>query len=253
MKFLLKIAYCGTSYHGWQVQKNGKSVQGELCRAADEIFGQGAKITGCSRTDSGVHAQEYFCTLELQMNAPAIPESRIPAAMNTRLSEDITVYEARRVCDGFHARYNVKSKTYEYIFDNGAYRNPFLVGRAWHIPKPLDDKLMNEAARGFVGEHDFAAFMASGSSVNDTVRTVYGAEVVRDGGNVIFRVSANGFLYNMVRIMAGTLYEVSIGKISLCEIEKIIQSKERKNAGITAPPDGLYLKKVDYGCDAAAK
>ena len=213
MKILLKLAYCGTKYCGWQVQKNGTSVQGLLCIAAEQIYGAPVKITGCSRTDSGVHAREYYVTLETPSSAPAIPESRIPAALNTHLPEDITVFEAKEVDKEFHARYSVKTKTYEYVFDNGVQRDPFFLDRAWHISKHLDEKAMNEAAQGFVGTHDFSAFMASGSSVKDTVRTVTSAKVVREGDKVVFLVSANGFLYNMVRIMAGTLYEVSIGKV----------------------------------------
>ena len=246
MKILLKIAYCGTAYCGWQVQKNGVSVQGLLCDAAKEIYGDGVKVTGCSRTDSGVHAKEYCCTLDLPMMAPEIPESRIPAALNRHLPDDVTVYTATAVGDDFHARYSVKQKTYEYVFDNFEHKNPFLVGRAWHIPKKLDEKIMDEAAKAFVGTHDFSSFMASGSSVQDTVRTVSYATVIRDGDLVKFCVRADGFLYNMVRIMAGTLYEVSIGKIDKNDIPNIIADKNRKKAGITAPPDGLYLVCVEY-------
>lgn len=246
MKLLLKLAYCGTAYCGWQVQKNGISVQGELCRASKEVYGQDVKITGCSRTDSRVHAREYFCTLEAPKNAPKIPESRLPSALNRYLSQDITVISAREVDASFHARYDVKEKTYEYIFDNGEQRDPFLFERAWHIPKPLDEKIMNEAAKSFIGEYDFKAFMASGSSVKDTVRRVTNASVVREGDKVIFRVSANGFLYNMVRIMAGTLRDISIGKIDAKDIKKIIDGKDRKKAGLTAPADGLYLINVKY-------
>ena len=246
MKLLLKIAYDGRGYCGWQVQKNGKSVQGELCRAAGEIYGVGVAVTGCSRTDSGVHAKEYFCTLETPKDAPEIPLLSIPRALNSNLPEDITVYDAVEVGQDFHARYGVKEKTYEYVFDNGVCRDPFLFSRAWHIPKRLDDALMNEAAALFVGEYDFSAFMASGSSVTDTVRRVSAASVRREGEKVIFSVTANGFLYNMVRIMAGTLRDVSIGKISALSVKEIILSKDRRKAGITAPPDGLYLTKVVY-------
>ena len=246
MKILIKIAYDGKNYCGWQVQKNGISVQSKICEAASGIYGCEVKVTGCSRTDSGVHAKEYFCTLEMPTGAPVVPESRIPSAFNSHLPEDITVVSARAVNDDFHARYDVKSKTYEYVFDNGEQRDPFLFERAWHIPKRLDADKMNEAAQGFVGEYDFAAFMASGSSVTDTVRRITDATVIRDGDKVIFRVSGNGFLYNIVRIMAGTLYYVSIGKIESKEIKEIILSKDRKRAGITAPAGGLYLYTVRY-------
>ena len=246
MKILLRLAYDGARYCGWQVQKNGQSVQGALCDAARIIYGSDVKITGCSRTDSGVHAREYYCTLETEASAPKIPTERIPAALNSELCEDIAVFSAEAVDDAFHARYDVKEKTYEYVFDNGTCRDPFLFGRAWHIPKRLDEIKMNEAAAAFVGEYDFSAFMSSGSSVTDTVRRVTGAEVIRQGDKVIFRVSANGFLYNMVRIMAGTLRDVSLGKIKSDGIKDVILSKKREMAGITAPADGLYLVKVVY-------
>lgn len=246
MKILLKAAYDGKSYCGWQVQKNGKSVQGEICRAAREVYGTEVKITGCSRTDSGVHALEYCFTLEAPEGAPVIPAERLPSALNVKLNGDITVFSAEAVPQDFHARYSVKQKTYEYRIDNGFYRDPFKVGYAWHLKKPLDEKIMNEAAKEFMGRYDFSAFMASGSDVTDTVRTVTHAEVTRDGSEVIFRVSADGFLYNMVRIMVGTLTEVSYGRLSPSDIKPIILSKDRKRAGVTAPPDGLYLKSVEY-------
>lgn len=246
MKILLKLAYDGRNYCGWQVQKNGDSVQGALCNAAEEIYRERVKITGCSRTDSGVSAKEYYCTLETSENAPRIPVERIPVALNTNLREDITVYSALEVQQDFHARYNVKSKRYEYIIDNGEYRDPFLLGKAWHLKNRLDEEKMDRAAKAFIGRRDFAAFMASGSDVTDTVRTVSCACVKRQGKEVIFSVEADGFLYNMVRIMVGTLTEVAYGRIKENEIEDIISSKDRQRAGITAPPDGLYLAKVFY-------
>lgn len=246
MKILLKASYDGSGYCGWQVQKNGVSVQGEISRAGREVYGTDVKITGCSRTDSGVHALCYCFTLEAPENAPKIPFDRLPTALNIKLNDDITVFSAEEVPDGFHARYSVKGKTYEYRIDNGVYRNPFKVGYAWHLKRPLDEKIMNSAARAFIGKHNFAAFMASGSDITDTVREVTHAEVIREGSEVIFRVSADGFLYNMVRIMTGTLTEVAYGKICVEDMEDIILSADRKRAGITAPPDGLYLKSVEY-------
>ncbi len=246
MKILLKIAYNGNNYCGWQVQKNGISVQGELCRAASEMYGCEVAVTGCSRTDAGVHALEYFCTLQPGEGAPVIPTERIPYALNVRLNEDVTVFFAQEVDNSFHARYNVKSKTYEYVIDNGSFRDPFQYGRAWHLKRELDELRMDQAAKAFVGKHDFSAFMASGSSVKDTVRTVREASVRREGRNVVFTVSADGFLYNMVRIMTGTLTDVSYGKFAPEDIDRIIRSQSRNMAGRTAPPEGLYLKRVEY-------
>ena len=246
MKILIKIAYDGKNYCGWQVQKNGVSVQGSVCEAAMQVYGEKVNVTGCSRTDSGVHAREYFCTLEASENAPSVPLDRLPTALNRYLPEDITVFCAEAVDGEFHARYGVREKTYEYVFDNGAQRDPFLFKRAWHITKRLDEEAMNSAAKGFIGNYDFSAFMASGSSVTDTVRKITDASVIRTGDKVVFSVTGNGFLYNMVRIMAGTLYYVSIGKIDKDGIVDIIKSGDRALAGITAPPDGLYLTAVKY-------
>ena len=246
MKILLKIAYDGRNYCGWEVQKNGISIQGELCRAAQETYHEPVKITGCSRTDSGVSAKEYFCTLETSANAPRIPFDRLPTALNVKLPEDITVFSAEEVSEEFHPRYSVKNKTYKYVIDNGEYRDPFQKGKAWHLGKPLDESKMDRAAKAFVGKYDFSAFMASGSSVTDATRTVMRAEVTREGSRVIFTVSADGFLYNMVRIMTGTLVDVAYGKIKEDEIGDIIDSKDRSRAGMTAPPDGLYLFEVLY-------
>ena len=246
MKILLKAAYDGKNYCGWQVQKNGVSVQGEISRAAKEAYGVDVKVTGCSRTDSGVHALAYCFTVETPDGAPCIPLLRLPTALNVRLNEDITVFSAEEVESDFHARYFVKQKTYEYRIDNGPYRDPFKVGYAWYLKKPLDERVMDTAAKHFIGKKDFSAFMASGSDVTDTVREVKHAEVTREGDTVIFRVSADGFLYNMVRIMVGTLTDVSYGKIAPSDLPDIISSGERKKAGITAPPDGLYLKNVEY-------
>lgn len=246
MKILLKIAYDGAEYCGWQVQKNALSVQGALCDAARNVYGDDVKVTGCSRTDSGVHAREYFCTLEIPNNSADIPCERIPGALNRYLAQSITVFSAEKVMDEFHPRYCAKQKTYRYVFDNGEQRDPFMADRAWHIPKKLNEIEMDRAAKEFIGKYDFEAFMASGSSVEDTVRQIFDASVKRQGDLVIFEVTGNGFLYNMVRIMAGTLYYVSIGKLCVEDINKIILQKDRRLAGITAPAHGLYLWSVTY-------
>ena len=246
MKILMHLSFLGTNYCGYQIQPNGITVQQRLNEATRALFGYDCESVGCSRTDSGVHALEYYCTLDVPENAPKIPVDRVPSALNVRLPESITVYEAKEVGSDFHARYSVKKKTYEYVIDNGYQRDPFLFGRAWHIKTPLDADKMNEAAKSFIGKHDFSAFMASGSEIEDATRTVFDAEVERVGERVLFRVTADGFLYNMVRIMMGTLADVSCGRIEAGEIGRIIELCERKNAGVTAPADGLYLKHVEY-------
>ncbi len=246
MKYLLTIAYDGRRYCGYQVQKNGITVQEELCRAAEAVFGRPCPITGCSRTDSGVHAKDFKAALEVDGDTPSIPPEKVAIAMNCHLPEDIAVLSSCEVADAFHPRYDVTEKEYRYLIHNAPPRNPFLAGRAWHYPRALDVAVMNDAAQAFVGEHDFAAFMASGSDVTDTTRTIYACRVDREGDTVAVTVSGNGFLYNMVRIMVGTLVAVSEGKISPCQIPQILRSCDRSRAGITAPACGLYLNRVTY-------
>ena len=245
MKILLTISYVGSAYCGWQVQKNGRSVQETVQDAVEETFGKRYPVTGCSRTDSGVHARGFKCTVDIDEKAPRIPEGRIPIAMNTRLPDDVAVREAAYVEDDFHARYSVKSKRYEYVIHNSSLRDPFLAGRAWTVPQHLDETVMDRAAQDFIGTHDFTSFRAAGSDVPDSVRTVYGASVRREGDTVVFSVCADGFLYNMVRIMVGTLVDISRGSISE-SVSEIINARDRKNAGQTAPPDGLTLAEVFY-------
>lgn len=245
MKILLTISYVGTAYCGWQVQKNGRSVQQTVQDAVEQVFGKRYPVTGCSRTDSGVHARGFRCTVDTDGQAPSIPADRIPIAMNTKLPDDVAVKSAEYVDGDFHARYSVKSKRYEYVICNSAIRDPFLAGRVWNVPQPLDETVMDRAAKEFIGKHDFTSFRAAGSDVPDSVRTVYGASVTRDGERIIFSVQADGFLYNMVRIMIGTLVDISRGGISE-SISDIINARDRKKAGQTAPPDGLTLAEVFY-------
>ena len=252
MKLLLTLSYLGTDFCGYQVQNNARTVQGELNAAAKALFGTECDITGCSRTDSGVHANCFCATVTergLGGLETRIDVSRIPMAMNAHLPSDISVLSAKFVEDDFHPRYDVQYKEYVYRICNTPVRNPFEEGRAWHIPFVYDEETvarMNEAANAFVGEHDFSAFMASGSSVESTVRHVKYARVERVGDLINFTVAADGFLYNMVRIMTGTLVAVAQNRIKPCEIGAIIASKDRKNAGQTAPAEGLYLNRVVY-------
>jgi tRNA pseudouridine38-40 synthase len=247
MKYLLKLTYCGTNFAGFQVQPNANTVQAELMRAAEKIFTVPCKITGCSRTDSGVHALEYFATLECSEGGAKIAPEKLPRALDSVLPSDIAVMAAKNVPDDFAVRRAVEGKEYVYVLWNEPYGNPFLANRSWHYTKPLNIEKMNEAAKKIVGRQDFASFMASGSDIEDTVRTVSRCEVVCSGdGTYRVYVAADGFLYNMVRIIVGTLVYVSEGKISPEEIGGIIEAKDRKKAGKTAPADGLYLNKVSY-------
>ncbi len=249
MKILLKIRFVGTNYAGYQIQNNAPTVQGELCRAAERLFGTECDVTGCSRTDSGVHANMFCAAVTnhgLQSLETTVPTDKIPRAMNAFLPPDIAVISAQEKENDFHPRYDVKSKEYVYLIQNSGERDPFMADRCLFYPKRLDVEKMNEAALKFVGEQDFASYMASGSKVESTVRTIYSASVTREGDMIKFSVRGNGFLYNMVRIMTGTLLAVGEGRISPCEIESITQSLDRKRAGSTAPACGLYLNDVEY-------
>ena len=252
MKVLLKISYLGTAYCGYQVQPNGVSIQQKLNEAARAVFGFDCDIVGCSRTDSGVHANAFCAAVSKKGSSDLptqIPIERIPLAMSAYLPADIAVFAAEWVEDGFHPRYDVKEKEYLYRFYNRAVRSPFEENRAAHIPKPITDeglRQMNLAAQTLCGTQDFAAYMAQGSSVKSTVRTITRAEVYREGDAVIFRVAADGFLYNMVRILAGTLLAVGQGKLTPNDVQAITQSRDRSRAGSTMPACGLYLNRVEY-------
>lgn len=252
MKILLKISYVGTAYCGYQVQPNGVSIQQRLNEATEAVFGHPCDIVGCSRTDSGVHANE-FCAAVTQKGSPElqthIPIGRIPLALSAYLPEDICVFDACWVEDDFHPRYDVKEKEYLYRFYNRAVRNPFEENRSAHIPKKISDNglhSMDLAAKTLCGTHDFAAYMAQGSSVKSTVRTITHASVERVGDLILFRVAADGFLYNMVRILAGTLLEVGQEKMSIEDFVRVTELRDRTLAGSTMPACGLYLNRVIY-------
>ena len=252
MKLLLYLSYLGSDFCGYQVQPEHRTVQGELCRASQELFGFDCDITGCSRTDSGVHAN-MFCATVTKRGEDAldtnISAERITSAINAHLPPDISVWRAEWRESDFHPRYDVKYKEYIYRIYNRRERNPFEEGRSFHYPRIISESAlnnMNKAAQNLLGEHDFSAFMAQGSRVESTVRNIYYANVERAGDVIVFRVAADGFLYNMVRILAGTLISVAEGKISPNEIKDIIQSCDRSRAGMTAPAHGLYLNKVQY-------
>lgn len=242
---LLKIQYDGTNYSGWQTQNNAKAIQ-DIVEAALSVLHKGAKVPviGCSRTDAGVHALGYCCNFTTELT---IPGEKFSFAINPLLPEDIRVVESMEMAEDFHARYSVKSKTYIYKFYPGVFECPLLRNQAWHVKGNPDPELMDKAAKAFIGTHDFTAFMATGGYPTTTVRTIFDASVTTDNnGMFTFSVTGDGFLYNMVRIMTGTVYYAGVGKIPVDIISDIIASKDRKRAGITAPAHGLYLYKVNY-------
>ncbi len=242
-RMLLTLSYDGTAYHGWQIQPNGITVQQVLQEGLFKVLGKPTGATGCSRTDAGVHAKEFCCHIDCDDN---IPDSAFLRGLNSALPSDIAVKEVKQVAADFHARYNAKGKTYKYRILNSNIKDPFLSRYSWQIERKLDADKMNAFCERIVGTHDFYAFSSSGRTVEDTVRTVSDCFAERNGDEILLTVTANGFLYNMVRIIVGTAIEVSDGKINPIDTEEIFKSKRRDLAGVTAKPEGLMLWKVYY-------
>ena len=247
MKYFAKIKYLGTAFHGFQVQPGLRTVQGELNTALAQALGHQCKVTGCSRTDAGVHANEFCLTVDCE--GATVPAEKLPIAVARFLPVDLSLFYAEECSDDFHPRYDVKEKEYLYRIINRPIYDPFEYGRAWFLSRPITDSglgLMNKAAEQFVGKFDFSAFMSEGSDVEDRVRNVTSLKIDRKGDLIEIRISADGFLYNMVRIIVGTLAEVAFGRIAADSIGDIIASCDRSRAGMTAPADGLYLNRVIY-------
>ena len=241
---LLSMCYDGTNYHGWQIQKNALTVQEVFQNALLKILNEDVDIKGCSRTDSGVHANMYCISVKINSN---IPCERLKMAMNRFLPKDIAIKNVAEVPMDFHARYSCRGKEYIYKIWNKQVRNPFLHGRAFHYWYKIDVGKLNLAAKNFIGTHDFTSFCTLDSrNPENMIRTVKDFVVSRNDGLVTIKVTADGFLYNMVRIIAGTLVEVGLEKIEPEKIEEIIKEGKRENAGKTLPPNGLYLVDVKY-------
>lgn len=247
MKYLIELKYMGTRYHGFQYQIKYPTIQSKLMDASNKLFdSDDAQIIGCSRTDSGVSANQYYAVLTV--TGASIDEENIPKALNTYLPDDIAVYNAKRVNDEYNLHEEVIGKKYIYSIQNDKVKNPFCSDRTFFYPKELNIEKMNEACKYIIGKHDFKTFMASGSDITDTVRTVYDLHVeqTKEYGSSLVNISitGDGFLYNMVRIISGTLVEVSEGKIEPSMISEIIKSGVRKKAGRTLPGQGLRLERV---------
>ncbi len=239
----LRLMYVGTAYHGWQVQKNAITVAETLEKALSSTVQHLVKCVGVGRTDAGVHAEIYVANFR---TTSRIPCDRIPLAVNTRLPEDIVVEKATEVPPEFNAIGSCIQKEYTYRIYNSRIGNAFYVNRAWFYPKKLEEAVMQQAADVFVGTHDFSAVRSVGTQTKTTVRTVHYFKVTRVGDLIECRVCANGFLYNMVRAMLGTLVYASEGKIQPAEIGHILASRDRTLAGPTAPAGGLYMTKLWY-------
>lgn len=239
----LRLMYVGTAYHGWQVQKNAISVAETLEKALTTVCGHSVKCVGAGRTDAGVHAETYIANFH---TTSTIPIDRFPLAVNARLPEDIVIVAAHEVSPQFNAIGSCLRKEYTYRIYNSRIRNAFYVNRAYFYPKHLDETVMQDAASRFVGTHDFAAVRAVGTEVKSTVRTVYYFDVHRSGDLIELKVCANGFLYNMVRAMVGTVIYAADGKLTPDDIDGILLRGNRTEAGPTVPPGGLYMTKLWY-------
>lgn len=240
---MVEIEYDGTNYSGWQIQPNSKTVQEEIMKALKILTGTDININGSGRTDAGVHANGQVANFLLESN---IPVDRLPLALNSKLPKDISIIRAREVSMDFHARYSAIGKQYIYHIYNGRYRSALLRNYSYHVQYSLDYNMMLQGARLLIGTHDFKGFMSSGSSVEDTVRTIKKLDIINKDNSIYIHIEGDGFLYNMVRIIAGTLIEIGTGKRSLEQLKKALETKERTLAGHTAPPQGLFLNKVFY-------
>ena len=254
MRYRAVVSYDGTDYVGWQRQLNGVSVQEKMEIALSKIFGTPTACTASGRTDSGVHAEGQVIHFDAETS---IPVDKIPYAVNTELPDDISMLYCEQTADDFNARFSAKRKTYKYSLYSSPHRLPTLGRNHTHIISPLNIDDMKKGAEYIVGEHDFKCFEASGSVVKTTVRTVYYIDIkvteigsVKGGAfpsvKVDISVTGNGFLYNMVRIIAGTLVYVGMGKLTPEDVKEIILSKDRTKAGKTLPPEGLTLVSVEY-------
>ncbi|ACL68911.1 tRNA pseudouridine(38-40) synthase TruA [Halothermothrix orenii] len=240
----ITVEYDGTNYSGWQIQNNTpETIQGVLSKCLFDINKSPVKLIGASRTDAGVHARGQVANFRLKVG---IPVERIPLALNSKLPPDIVCKDAEEVTEDFHARFDARGKRYIYRILNSEYPSPFLRNYTYFIPHNLNIDKMREAGSLLIGEHDFASFQASGGSNKTTVRTITKLDIYRDQYQIKIEVCGNGFLYKMVRIIAGTLIEVGLGKRTVKSVGQLLEIKDRDRAGFTAPPRGLTLIEVFY-------
>lgn len=239
----LIIEYDGKGFNGWQTQPGKPNIQGEIENAIERITGEEVELYASGRTDAGVHAIAQTANFKTNSN---IPIEKLCLAINSQLKNSIVIKEATEVDEKFHCRYNCKGKKYRYIINNSTNGSAIYRGLEYHMPVKLDVDKMREAAKYFVGTHDFKAFKSSGTSSKSSVREIYTAEVTKENERITIELTGSGFLYNMVRIISGTLVDVGLGKIKPEEIKDIIESKDRTRAGKTLPARGLYLVEVYY-------
>ena len=242
-RILLVVAYDGTNYHGWQIQNNAESVESVLRSALKQLLGENVDLIGASRTDAGVHAMGNVAVFDTESGIPA---DKMCFALNQWLPEDIRVQSSKEVPLDFHPRYAKTTKTYEYTIENSRIPNPLNRLYSYFVYSQLDIERMRAGAKHLIGEHDFASFCSAGSQVKTTVRTIYQIEIEKKEKIITIRIQGNGFLYNMVRIIAGTLIDMGKGYREPEEMQQITEAKERRAAGPTAPANGLKLVEISY-------
>ena len=242
-RVLMCVAYDGTAYSGWQVQDNAPTIEGELNKALTDLTGTSTEVIGASRTDAGVHSLSSMCVFDTDMKMPA---DKYSFALNTRLPEDIRVVWSREVTTDFHPRHCNTEKTYEYHIYNAEFMPPTKRLYAFHERRPLDIALMNKGAAYLIGEHDFKSFCSVNTTAETTVRTITDIHVAKEGDEVIISVTGTGFLYNQVRIIAGTLMWVGLGIRQPEEVKSMLEACNREAAGPTAPAHGLILKNFSF-------
>ena len=239
----LTIEYDGKEFNGWQKQPNKLNIQGTIEKAIQELTGEEIELNASGRTDAGVHALNQVANFKTNSN---IPIEKIAIALNSKLKKSILIKNAEEVDERFHSRLTCKRKTYRYVINNSKYGSAIYRNMEFHIPQKLDIEKMKQAVKYFEGEHDFKAFKASGTSSKSSVRTIYKADVFDADDKIYIELTGNGFLYNMVRIIAGTLVDVGLGNIVPEQIPNIIAEGKRQNAGKTLPAHGLFLVSVEY-------
>lgn len=239
----LTIEYDGKEFNGWQKQPNKLNIQGEIEKAIEHVTGKTVDLIGSGRTDAGVNAFGQVANFKIDSNFPI---EKMATAINSQLKKSICIKKAEEVPENFHSRYNCHSKTYMYVIDNSEQGTAIYRNLTYHVSKKLNIEKMQKAVSYLIGEHDFSSFKSSGTSSKSSVRTIYDAKVLQEQERVVIKLTGNGFLYNMVRIISGTLVEVGLENIEPDEMENIINSKNRQNAGKTLPPQGLFLADVQY-------
>lgn len=239
----LIISYDGTNYKGWQVQKNARTVQQELERAVEKVFGKSHRLYGASRTDSGVHANGQTVHFKSPL---LVPETKIPEALNAVLPEDIAVIQAAYADDDFHSRFDATSKRYRYLIINSRKRDPFNERYSWRVPYKLDVPLMRKEAGALIGKHDFKAFQAKDNRERGSIREIFHLGITKKRHSLAIEIEADGFLYNMVRNIVGTLVDIGRGYLPPGSMKRVLEIRDRTKAGPTAPAKGLTLLKVNY-------